>query len=82
MIQNVPLCERYELSETTYSELFMTGRWHVFTWFTVSNEGQKGSRLLGNGKAAESYIKKVSHEHPERIYKVEECKHGSIKAKR
>ena len=41
-----------------------------------SNEAAKSDQgCFETVEAAKKYIKKVSREHPERIYKFEECKH-------
>jgi hypothetical protein len=42
----------------------------------VLNEGARSDQgCFETAKAAKAYIKKVSHEHPERPYMFEECKH-------
>jgi hypothetical protein len=54
----------------------MAGRWQVFTWLAGSNEAARSDQgCFETEKAAKTYIKKVSSEHPERRYKFEECKH-------
>jgi hypothetical protein len=55
---------------------FMAGRWQVFTWPAGSNEAARSDQgCFETAEAAKKYIKKVSREHPERIYKFEEGKH-------
>jgi hypothetical protein len=54
----------------------MPGRWQVFTWLTGSNEAAKSDQgFFETLEAAKKYIKTVAREHPERIYKIEECKY-------